>query len=45
MSPQLEDRRLAVRMVEAVQSAFEGLQNTPIIGQTVVQVGARVAWR
>ena len=30
--PQLEDRLLALRMVEAVQSAFEGREPAPIIG-------------
>ncbi len=29
--PQLEDRLLALRMVEAVQSAFEGREPVPII--------------
>jgi len=28
----LEDRLLALRMVEAVQSAFEGREPAPIIG-------------
>ncbi len=30
--PQLEDRRPALRLVEAVQSAFEGREPAPIIG-------------
>ena len=30
--PQLKDRLLALRMVEAVQSAFEGRAPIPIIG-------------